>query len=405
MAAQSFLGSLISRITGRPGTGSDDRITFPTEGSAERYYIHPLKSYMPPLDKFGFRVDAGEDELEQIVQRLVTYYHFLSDDAARRGVSGNQDMWTHISQGHEDFRQALASGDTARVAETLLKVGESPLVVGYLHFEPFDRIRDFEAPKQREARQFADKLLALAEALGCKPMQCVEQGAWGYDAIDYEALLGAVAARAGFDTASPRAGGSAYGLHYKGGVTITKDLHAIYTAGRARDILANSPSKEVAEIGGGTGTLAYYLVKAGMQRVNLFDLPIVSVLQAYFLMRSLGAAKVSMFGEERGASVARVNPYWALTDEGEKSIDLFINQDSMPEIERAAAMNYLRLIRAKGRQWFFSINQEGQAPDTFNIPQSVVFQLVEADGGYQRASRNLNWMRAGYVEELYRIGC
>ena len=124
----------------------------------------------------GFRVDTGEDELEQIVQRLVTYYHFLSDDAACRRVSGNQDMWTDISQGHEDFRQALASGDTARVAETLLKVGESPLVVGYLHFEPFDRIRDFEAAKQREARQFADKLLALAEALGCKPMQCVEQG-------------------------------------------------------------------------------------------------------------------------------------------------------------------------------------------------------------------------------------
>ena len=40
---------------------------------------------MPPLEKFGFRDDAGEDELEQIVQRLVTYYHFLSDDAARRG--------------------------------------------------------------------------------------------------------------------------------------------------------------------------------------------------------------------------------------------------------------------------------------------------------------------------------
>ena len=37
MAAQSFLGSLISRITGRPAAGSDDRITFPTEGSAERY--------------------------------------------------------------------------------------------------------------------------------------------------------------------------------------------------------------------------------------------------------------------------------------------------------------------------------------------------------------------------------
>jgi hypothetical protein len=64
---------------------------------------------------------------------------------------------------------------------------------------------------------------------------------------------------------------------------------------------------------------------------------------------------------------------------------------------------HIRLIHTKGRGFFLSINQEGQALDTFCVPQSVVCRLVEESGGFERSYRFPHWMRAGYVEELYRI--
>jgi putative sugar O-methyltransferase len=231
----------------------------------------------------------------------------------------------------------------------------------------------------------------------------VEQGAWGYESIDFDATIAAIERRVGFESAPPRAGGGSFGLQMNSCVLCMKALHAIYTSTRARDILAQSSGKAVAEIGGGTGTLAYYLVKAGLSRVSVFDLPIVSILQGYYLMSSLGSGKVWLHGEPESEAVARVRPHWALAEEPDKSIDLFVNQDSLPEIELAAARDYIRLIHAKGRSFFLSINQEGQALDTFCVPQSVVYQLVEESGAFERSYRFPHWMRAGYVEELYRI--
>jgi putative sugar O-methyltransferase len=364
--------------------------------------MHFLDNYTPP-DRFGFKVDTPADDQETIVGRLVDYYQRLDAEATVRGVAGNADMWAHISRGHEEFRTALSARDYARVSEMLLHVATGPLVVGYMNYEPYDRLRDDAQARVREAKHFADKLLALSESLGCSPVQCVEQGAWGYTSIDFDSTIAAIERRIGFEIAPPRAGGGSFGLRMDSSVLCMKDLHAIYTSMRVRGVLAESSEKAVAEIGGGTGTLAYYLVKAGLRRVSVFDLPIVSILQGYYLMRSLGQNKVWLHGEPQSEAVARVRPHWALADEPDKSIDLFVNQDSLPEIELAAARSYIRLIHAKGRNFFLSINQEGQALDTFCLPQSVVYQLVEENGGFERSYRFPHWMRAGYVEELYRI--
>lgn len=64
-----------------------------------------------------------------------------------------------------------------------------------------------------------------------------------------------------------------------------------------------------------------------------------------------------------------------------------------------AAM-YIARIRAIA-PLFCSINQEAAAPNTDAFRQVVVPDLVARDGGYRRLSRNLFWMRDGYVEEIY----
>lgn len=381
----------------------DEQLAFPTEGRSAKWYIHRLDAYTPPDSQFDFKVDDPSDELNQIVERLIEYYHRLEGSAISHGLASNDDMWLFISQTHEPFRTALAAKDHALVSNMLVNAATGPLVLGFMNYEPYDRLVVKPEARVREAKHFVDKLLALSESLGCSPVQCVEQGVYGYEMIDIQTVLAGVKAKVGFDISPPLAGGGSFGFNAGANVICIKDLYAIYTANQARRLTENLAERSVAEIGGGTGTLAYYLIKAGLPRVTVFDLPIVTVLQGYYLMRSLGPEKVWLHGEAPTNAPARVQPFWTLPDEPDNSVALFINQDSLPEIEKSAAQNYLRSIRTKGVSLFLSINQEGQAPDQFSNPQSVVFRLVEENGGFEREYRFPHWMRAGYVEELYRI--
>lgn len=382
---------------------SNDRLAFPAEGLPSKWYLHSLDSFRPEQQRFGFKVDAPHPEQRQIVERLIEYFHRLDAEAKTKSVSDNRDMWLFISNNHEPFRAALASRNAERVSNMLLTAATGPLVAGFMNYEPFDRLSSKPDARLREAKHFVDKLLSLGESLGVAPVQCIEQGTFGYESVDIDLLLDAIAHRVAFDITPPLAGGGTFGLKFDSSILCIKDLYAIYTASRTLSIVQDLPIKTVAEIGGGTGTLAYYLVKAGLPQVSVFDLPIVSILQGYYLMRSLGPEAVWLHGEAPRDVTARVHPYWSFREAPEKSIAVVINQDSMPEIERSVAIDYLRLIRAKCKFSFFSINQEGQAPDQFLNPQSVVFNLVETVGGFKRQYRFPHWMRASYVEELYHI--
>ena len=50
-----------------------------------------------------------------------------------------------------------------------------------------------------------------------------------------------------------------------------------------------------------------------------------------------------------------------------------------------------------------SMNQEGENPQTPNSRQTVLADLVDVVSGYHRIYRSRHWLRAGYVEELYKV--
>lgn len=127
------------------------------------------------------------------------------------------------------------------------------------------------------------------------------------------------------------------------------------------------------------------------------DLPIVSVIQGYYLMKSVGLKSVNLSGEPVTLEhKTRLIPYWELDEIPGKSVSLFINTDSMPEIDDDIAEHYMELIKDKGSNTFLSINQETQAGE-------AVQDLVEKARGFKRVYRFPHWMLRGYVEELYEI--
>jgi hypothetical protein len=378
-----------------------------------RVFLHHLPGYPLP-DLFAFKSDDPVPAVQEaVLNRLIAYYHRLRAEFSNKGMRAefsskgmhaSDDFWQEIVGMHQDLEAVLQSRDPAKVSHLMVNLCRHPtLVFGFMHYtNQYPVLEANPLARQKEALFLVDKLLALAESIGILPAQTPEQGHWGYSGLDIAALLTQIQARVPFPMTPPAAGGGSFGFSTNHGVMCMKDIQAIYAAIRVRDLLSSAPTKTVLEIGGGTGTLAYYLAKAGVEQISIFDLPTVSVMQAYYLMRSLGPDEVTLYGENTKARV-RLLPYWQLENEPAKSHALAINLDSLPEIEHDTALNYMRLIKEKVSGHFWSVNQEGQGRNTGGKSQNVVWHLIEKSGGFRRMHRFPHWLRAGWIEELYEI--
>lgn len=357
---------------------------------------HNLTAYRLP-NTFEFRVDdPGEDQAE-IVDRLIGYYSYMKQESRRRGIPNIQGMWAHYINIFKEFDAALSARNAAEVSETLSRICTTKLVTGFASYHSYTSIAHDRRATMFESYLTVDRVLSLAESLGVANPQCPFQGPSGYFELDLERLFEGIRQRASFDISAPKAGGGAFGLRTSAGIMSISEILAIYAAGRVNSLLLDTDQKTVCEIGGGLGTLAFYMAKAGASFVTVADLPIVSIIQGYYLMKSLGPGVVHLAGEA-GSGRVRIIPYWELDDLADKSVSIFINIDSMPEIDADIARHYIELINKKGRDFFFSINHETRVNN-----QNVVQDLIEDAGGFRRIRRSPHWMIRGHVEEVYKI--
>jgi putative sugar O-methyltransferase len=359
---------------------------------------HDLKTYQLP-DIFSFRVDSADENQELIVSRLIDYYFYMKSECERKNVPKIMGMWADFSQIFVDFGTVLESRNVQKVSEILLNVCTTPLVSGFSSYHSFAAITQDLRSRMFESYLTIDRMLSLAESVGAAYPQCPYQGRWGYHDLDATALVNRIKLRIPFDITPPKAGGGAFGMQTSDGIISISDILAIYVANRANSILSDCAQKTICEIGGGSGTLACYLARTCAETIMIADLPIVSVIQGYYLMKSVGLKSVNLSGESATPEhKIRLIPYWEFDDIPSKSVSLFINTDSMPEIDHDIAEHYIGLIKDKASNAFLSINQETQADN-----HGVVQDLVEKAGGFRRVYRFPHWMLLGYVEELYKI--
>jgi hypothetical protein len=172
----------------------------------------------------------------------------------------------------------------------------------------------------------------------------------------------------------------------------------IYAAERVKALVR--PGSTIADLGGGFGGAALQFARAGMRTV-VFDLPIMCMVQGYFLIKTLGSGEVALFGEEDHSGPIRVLPWWEFYDRSIR-FDLAFNRDSMPEFHEAVALRYLTEI-AEREVSFLSINHESGAPyGPEGKSHHVVVRELAGIVGLRRHLRAPYWIRRGYVEELYR---
>ena len=238
-------------------------------------------------------------------------------------------------------------------------------------------------------------------------MQNPEQGKWGIsDATDFKALLRILDSECGFRVEVPEI------FSYLLQTTIADrkfnqvDVMALYSAISLRNLSKNFGGKRLLEIGAGSGISAYWCSKLGLGPIQIVDLPHVAVVQAFLLIKALPEAKISLYGEEKlddDASIT-IYPNSALDNVDLSGTAIIFNQDSFAEMSEATIRTYVEWIKTANNSILYSINHESEASfDIHGSAQSNFHNIAVGSRGYTLISRNPNWIRHGYVEEVWKI--
>lgn len=355
----------------------------------------------------AFRFEApsrGEADLA-ICSRIIAAWHVSA--AANPGKTGG--MWDQLTAGHTRLKTALARRDPELLSDLLANMFQEHLVHG-LAMGRSTAARARAVP-DRHAAMWCDRLLRFGEAVGVRPVRSPEQGGtdaplewqdfeWqdferqeDFERQDFErqGIVSELEAAIGFELAFPPIG-APFGVSLRGSAFPEQSFMHAYAAWR---INALGPFERVAEIGGGFGGLCAYLAR-GTCAYTIYDLPYTNILQGYFLLRC--GLPVSLSGETPNR--VQVLPWWEINTPGLR-FDVVLNQDSIPEMSPAAGRAYIDRIKQIAPS-FYSVNQEASALNTQTGRQLRVPELIRDAGGYRRLSRNLFWLRDGYVEEFYR---
>lgn len=377
----------------------------PLHHDARRKLLHTLE-YGYPQVATDFTAAAPSADEALIVGRLIEAFHrALKDDPDPR--ARKPDMWSEIQAAqHREVLELIRRRDAAGVAAYLRDAHAKGLTFGITQGSDMTTaLRASPDARRSIATEYMDNLVSLAEFLGLLDVECPSQrGRWGENLhSDPKALADRVAAETGIPIELPAVIGSYFGIATRSGVITGRDLCALYAVLQLKKLAGDRgiAKPRVCEIGGGLGAAAYYASRLGMA-YTVIDLPLVGVLQGYFLLRALPEVDIQLYGEQESAATAiRLLPAFSFGLPG-REYDLLFNQDGFPAMNEAYGLAYLTHAAENVRHAFYSINQEGRAPQAGEVPQATVADLVVKAGGFERTQRHRHWLKAGYVEEVYR---
>lgn len=341
-------------------------------------------------------------------KRLLEMWHLIKEHedqeipAVARPNDGIWEMLKH--EFHGPLYRCLADGDSDQLAAQLRWACQTELTYGLgVSRSGYDALAGGGEGAQMYLFVIWDRLLRLAEALGVVPVENPEQGRYGENlALPLDEVVRGIEAQLACRISRPRVMGL-FGISWGNELIDARVPDDVYTAHRVQLMAKGRRIKTVAEIGGGLGGLALQGIRLGVEQWRVFDLPIVSVLQGYFLIRTLGPDQVRLFGEPFTGQRVEVLPYWEF--HRQTPVELVVNRDSFPEIQRDQAISYLTTMQ----NWcvgtnFYSINQEGMAlAGRADLRQLLTSQLTNEHTEAFRATRSPYWIRKGYVEEVFEF--
>jgi len=203
--------------------------------------------------------------------------------------------------------------------------------------------------------------------------------------------------------------GSPYGLVINNSLITMESPEHIYVSTRintiVKDFFNDNNQLKCVEIGGGYGGLAYWFLKSNLNNISkytIIDFPLMNVIQGYFLSKAFGTSNVIFYGEKKNENIKIELIPIDKTSEI-KNFDLLINENSMPEMPLESVQNYLYWAKENLNGIFYSYNQEAYSPVNGKEQISVPKTISKISNSFELYSRNISWIRNGYVEEVYKV--
>jgi len=264
-------------------------------------------------------------------------------------------------------------------------------------------------PKQYAA-DWADRLIRLSEALGLIKIRNFQQGNDYSDPLnpDIDMLMQNICEKLfGTSTLIRPNIGCCHGIKIGPTIWYIRDFDNLLAAKAISDLSLGNKNLSIMEIGGGFGGFAYWLYKLGFRDITVYDTPQMNIIQQYYISKSLPEAKISFYDDlnkpEMKSSEIKILPYWHLETIPSKSYDVSVNMDSFPEIPLPIAKDYLKKIVHTTKKYFYSMNQEYEAPNYQSGTQQPVHKMVKDIGGMKLMFRSPFWCRKDYVQEIYNL--
>lgn len=366
-------------------------------------------------DEIPSRIDYGfiphiEPSLAdyEICERLLRYFRACSNSPEILQKE-KKDVWRDLEDNmHQDFLDCLHNNDSKRLAAYLCNMASNNATHGLSQgAQTTTVLQQNLAARERVASLYFDRIVCLAEMMGCLPVEQPEQGRFGENIkclVDEVVQL--IESEMGFPILPPQIEGGLFGLKLRDGILAQRDIFALEAALRLKSITEFTGLSAVGEIGAGIGKAAFWSWKMGVRDYSIFDLPYVSVISAFYLIKALPLKSVVLYGEREieSKNAIKIYPHWCFKDTARKRIEIILNQDSFPEMDDAIVLDYLQTMKWTGVKYFLSLNQEGMERSmSFERKQGRVCVWTDRVQGFQRIHRTKAWTRPGYVEELFQV--
>jgi len=166
------------------------------------------------------------------------------------------------------------------------------------------------------------------------------------------------------DLAGPEIG-NPFGLSLDGTLVRAGTESQHYSAHRIIELLSPQ-NRAIVEIGGGFGSMAYYLLRdrPGTTYVN-FDVPESIALASYYLLKSFPDREFLLYGEEPLDSLARFSfvlmPVFELPNMPTKSADLTFSAHTLSSLTRAAMAEYLDEINRTTNKYLLLVGRNAES--------------------------------------------
>lgn len=339
------------------------------------------------------------------IDRIFRFSDYLNSKS--KITDKKKDMWDLISSydDHKLFMKALVNHDKNFFLEIFENYGKTKLGHGFSNCFPYKKLLSSNIIKKKESYRFLDTLISFAEYKRLIKVYNPEQGGFLVHDLDFHELIKKIFTYNSKNIIPFNTPNFLYGFSSNNQFYCFKDLKGFFTALKLNDLTNLYSLKEVNEIGGGLGYVAYYFNLINNINFNIYDIPITLIQQACCLLSTMNNDNIHLSGETiNKCQKISLRPYWEIFDYNTHDRILWFNQDSFPEIEINLCKKYIEKISSTKKSIFFSINQEADNHNAVDANQHSVHSLLSTDINFKLINRSRDFLRQGYIEELYFLG-